>query len=233
MSSSTDPTHEEEEELYEHHRFSVDPGQELLRIDRFLMDRVPNTSRTKLQTAARNGNIKVNDQVVKPNYKVRPGDDISIVLPYPQREIELIPERIPLDIIYEDAALVVVNKTAGMVVHPGYGNYTGTLVNALLGHFEELPTLDTGYDPRPGLVHRLDKNTSGVMVAVATSVLPAPSSAVKVTVIVPLSEQSALSGLTDRDTEPQLSFEPPSTSVEVMATEPAASKYMVMFWAMA
>lgn len=168
MSSSTDPTHEEEEELYEHHRFSVDPGQELLRIDRFLMDRVPNTSRTKLQTAARNGNIKVNDQVVKPNYKVRPGDDISIVLPYPQREIELIPERIPLDIIYEDAALVVVNKAAGMVVHPGYGNYTGTLVNALLGHFEELPTLDTGYDPRPGLVHRLDKNTSGVMVVAKT-----------------------------------------------------------------
>ncbi|NND93797.1 MAG: RluA family pseudouridine synthase [Flavobacteriales bacterium] len=159
---------EEQEDLYEHHRFVADPGQEPLRIDRFLMDRVPNTSRTKIQSAALSGHIKVNDDAVKPNYKVRPGDDISIVLPYPIREIELLPEDIPIDIIYEDDSLVIIDKKAGMVVHPGYGNYTGTLVNALMHHFGDLPSQEGSPEARPGLVHRLDKNTSGAMVVAKT-----------------------------------------------------------------
>ncbi|NND76961.1 MAG: RluA family pseudouridine synthase [Flavobacteriales bacterium] len=157
-----------EEELFEHYRLKVDPGQEPLRIDKFLMARLPNTSRTKLQTAANNGSIKVNEKSVKPNFKIKPGDDISIVLPYPVREIELIPENIPLEILYEDDDLVVLNKEAGIVVHPGYGNYTGTLVNALVYHFGQLPDKGDHTDPRPGLVHRLDKKTTGVMVIAKT-----------------------------------------------------------------
>lgn len=164
MEEKDDREDREEEELYEHYRLSADPGQEPLRIDKFLMDRIPNTSRTKLQTAALNGNIRVNEAAVKPNYKVKPGDDISIVLPYPQREIELIPQDIPLEILYEDDHIVVLNKASNMVVHPGYGNYTGTLVNALVYHFENLPASKDGLPNRPGLVHRLDKNTTGVMV---------------------------------------------------------------------
>ncbi len=159
---------EAEEELYEHYRLQADPGQEALRIDKFLMDRIPNTSRTKLQVAAGNGNIRVNGQKVKSNYKVKPGDDISIVLPYPQREIELIPEDIALEILYEDGHMVVLNKPSNMVVHPGYGNYTGTLVNALIHHFGQLPEAPGGIPHRPGLVHRLDKNTTGVMVIAKT-----------------------------------------------------------------
>lgn len=155
---------EEQEELFEHYNIVADPGQEPLRIDKFLIDRIPNTSRNKLQAAARNGNILVNQNVVKPNYKVKPDDEISIVLPYPVREIELIPENIPLDIVYEDDDLVVLNKTAGMVVHPGYGNYSGTLVNALIYHFDNLPQKKNDFDGRPGLVHRLDKLTTGLMV---------------------------------------------------------------------
>lgn len=157
-----------EEELFEHYRLTADPGQEPLRIDKFLMDRIPNTSRTKLQDAAVEGNIRVNEQKVKANYKVKPGDEISIVLPYPKREIELIPEDIPLDILFEDDHIIVINKPADMVVHPGYGNYTGTLVNALIYHFEHLPQAKDGYPGRPGLVHRLDKNTTGVMVVAKT-----------------------------------------------------------------
>ncbi len=164
MEQKDDREDREDEELYEHYRLAADPGQEPLRIDKFLMDRIPNTSRTKLQTAALNGNIRVNDTAVKPNYKVKPGDDISIVLPYPQREIELIPQNIPLEILYEDDHIVVLNKASDMVVHPGYGNYTGTLVNALVYHFENLPAAKDGLPNRPGLVHRLDKNTTGVMV---------------------------------------------------------------------
>ena len=115
-------------ELFEHYHYLVDPGQEKLRVDKFLMDRIPNTSRNKIQIAAHNGNILVNKQTIKPNYKVKPGDDISIVLPYPVRNLELIAEDLPIDIVYEDDELCVVNKSANMVVHPGYGNYTGTLV---------------------------------------------------------------------------------------------------------
>ena len=154
---------EEEEELFEHYNIVADPGQTFIRIDKFLVDRLPDTSRNRIQNAANNGNILVNGNEIKPNYKVHPGDKISVVLPYPPREIELIPEDIPLEIIYEDDDLIVINKQPGLVVHPGYGNFTGTLVNALIYHFDNLPNKDDEHK-RPGLVHRLDKNTSGVMV---------------------------------------------------------------------
>jgi 23S rRNA pseudouridine1911/1915/1917 synthase len=153
----------DQQELFEHHRFKADPGQSVLRIDKFLSDRLENTSRTRIQTAANAGNILVNNNPVKPNYKVKPGDIVQVVLPTPQREIELIPENIPLHIVYEDDDVLVVNKEPGMVVHPAYGNYTGTLVNALMWHFRDLPLFNTG-ESRPGLVHRLDKNTSGILV---------------------------------------------------------------------
>ena len=153
----------DQQELFEHHRFKADPGQSLLRIDKFLSDRIENSSRTRIQNAANAGNILVNNNPVKPNYKVKPGDVVQVVLPTPPREIELIPENIPLNIVYEDADVLVVNKEPGMVVHPAYGNYTGTLVNALMWHFRDLPLFNTG-ESRPGLVHRLDKNTSGILV---------------------------------------------------------------------
>ena len=162
-----DKTIQDSEELYEHHSFIADQGQEPLRIDKFLMDRVPNTSRNRLQIAAKNGNILVNKKPVKSSFKVRPNDVISFVLPYPVREIELIPEDIPLDILYEDDEVLVINKQAGLVVHPGYGNYSGTLVNAIEYHFEQLPP-SKDYAGRPGLVHRLDKNTTGIMVVAKT-----------------------------------------------------------------
>jgi len=150
-----------EGDFYEHHRIVCDKGQTLLRIDKFLHNRLENTSRTKLQASADAGNILVNDKPVKSNYRIKPYDVISIVLAHPPRVIELIPENIPLNIVYEDDDVVVINKPAGLVVHPGYGNYTGTLVNALMYHFENMPS--QAGDLRPGLVHRLDKNTSGIM----------------------------------------------------------------------
>jgi 23S rRNA pseudouridine1911/1915/1917 synthase len=153
----------DQQELFEHHRFIVDPGQSLLRIDKYLSERMENTSRTRVQNAANAGNILVNNNPVKPNYKVKPGDLLQIVLPTPPREIELIAENIPLNIVYEDDDVLVVNKEPGMVVHPAYGNYTGTLVNALMWHFKDLPLFQTG-ENRPGLVHRIDKNTSGILV---------------------------------------------------------------------
>jgi 23S rRNA pseudouridine1911/1915/1917 synthase len=152
-----------QQELFEHYRFTVDPGQSLLRIDRYLSSRIENTSRTRIQDAANAGNILVNNIPVKPNYRVNPDDLIQIVLPNPPREIELIPQNIPLNIIFEDDDVVVVNKVPGMVVHPAYGNYTGTLVNALMWHFKDLPLFSSG-DLRPGLVHRIDKDTSGILV---------------------------------------------------------------------
>jgi 23S rRNA pseudouridine1911/1915/1917 synthase len=152
----------DQQELYEHYRFTADPGQSLLRIDKYLYARLESTSRTRIQNAANAGNILVNNKTVKPNYKVRPGDVVQIVLPTPPREIELIPENIPLNIVYEDEDVIVVNKEPGMVVHPAYGNYTGTLVNALMWHFKDLPLFQTG-ELRPGLVHRLDKDTSGIL----------------------------------------------------------------------
>jgi 23S rRNA pseudouridine1911/1915/1917 synthase len=153
----------DQQELFEHYRFKADPGQSLLRIDKFLSDRLENSSRTRIQNAANAGNILVNNNSVKPNYKIKPGDVIQVVLPTPPREIELIPENIPLNIVYEDDDVLVVNKEPGMVVHPAYGNYSGTLVNALMWHFRDLPLFNSG-ESRPGLVHRLDKNTSGILV---------------------------------------------------------------------
>jgi 23S rRNA pseudouridine1911/1915/1917 synthase len=153
----------DQQELFEHYRFTADPGQSLLRIDKFLSDRLENSSRTRIQNAANAGNILVNNNAVKPNYKIKPGDIVQVVLPTPPREIELIPQNIPLNIVYEDDDVLVVNKEPGMVVHPAYGNYSGTLVNALMWHFKDLPLFNTG-ESRPGLVHRLDKNTSGILV---------------------------------------------------------------------
>ena len=154
------------EELFEHYKFVADKGQELLRIDKFLMDRIPNTTRNKLQQAISDGSILVNKNTVKSNYKVKPLDEITVELNYPPQEIELIPENIPLNILYEDDDVIVLNKEAGMVVHPGYGNYTGTLVNALIYHFNNLP--ESSMAGRPGLVHRLDKTTTGIMVIAKT-----------------------------------------------------------------
>ncbi len=155
---------DQEEELFEHFKIIVDRGQEMVRIDKYLLDRMPNTSRSKIQSAAKNGNIVVNAQKVKQNYKVKPADEVSIVLPYPVRELELIAENIPLTIVYEDADVIVVNKPADMVVHPGYGNYRGTLVNALIYHFDQLPITSSLSKMRPGLVHRIDKHTTGTLV---------------------------------------------------------------------
>ena len=153
----------DQQELFEHYRFQADPGQSLLRIDKFLADRLMNASRTRIQNAANAGNILVNNGTVKPSYKVKPGDIVQVVLPTPPREIEIEAENIPLNIVYEDDDVLVVNKEPGMVVHPAYGNYTGTLVNALMWHFKDLPLFNSG-ESRPGLVHRLDKNTSGILV---------------------------------------------------------------------
>jgi 23S rRNA pseudouridine1911/1915/1917 synthase len=153
---------QEEQDLYEHLRVVVDKGQSLLRIDKFLMHRVENASRNRIQNAIELGNVLVNDKAIKSSYKVKPLDVISVVLPHPPRDTEVYPENIPLDIVYEDDDVLIVNKSAGMVVHPGYNNYTGTLVNALVYHFHQLPTLP-GNDGRPGLVHRIDKDTSGLL----------------------------------------------------------------------
>lgn len=157
-----------DQELFEHYKVVVDGGQSPLRIDKFLMDKVENTSRNKLQEAAAAGNIHVNGKPVKSNYKVRADDVVQMVLPNPPREIELIPEDLPLEVYYEDDDLIIVNKEAGMVVHPGYGNYRGTLVNALVYHFDNLPNQSELSD-RPGLVHRIDKNTSGILVIAKTN----------------------------------------------------------------
>jgi 23S rRNA pseudouridine1911/1915/1917 synthase len=153
----------ESSELFEHHRFVVDPGQSLLRIDKFLFNKIENVSRTKIQAATDADCILVNNKVVKSSYKVKPGDIVSVVLPHPPHEFEIIPENIPIHIVYEDDDLVVVNKQPGLVVHPGHGNYTGTLVNALAYHFSDVTMFNRG-DSRPGLVHRIDKNTSGLLV---------------------------------------------------------------------
>lgn len=157
----------EEGVLFEHHRVVADQGQTALRIDKFLIDRIPNTTRNKLQDAAKAGYVLVNGEAVKSNYKVKPNDVITVEMPYPVREIELIPENIPLDIVYEDDTVIVINKPSNMVVHPGYGNYSGTLVNALIYHFKNLPFQGESTD-RPGLVHRLDKHTTGIMVMAKT-----------------------------------------------------------------
>jgi 23S rRNA pseudouridine1911/1915/1917 synthase len=164
---------EEEQALFEHFRFVIDKGQDPLRIDKFLMNRVENATRSKIQQAAEAGTIHVNGKPVKSNYRVKPGDIITILFAQPIREIELIPQDIPIQIVYEDKELIIVNKEAGMVVHPAYGNYKGTLMNALVYHFANLPVReynnkDIDARIRPGLVHRIDKNTSGILVIAKT-----------------------------------------------------------------
>ncbi|HTE32977.1 MAG TPA: RluA family pseudouridine synthase, partial [Chryseolinea sp.] len=151
---------EQDDELFEHHRIVADGKQSLIRIDKFLMDRLPHVTRTKLQGGIQEGFIKVNDKLVKANYRIRPSDVVTVSFPQPPRDTDVAPENIPLSIVYEDEYLMVVNKPAGMVVHPAYQNWTGTLVNALAYHFQNLPQLP-GNDGRPGLVHRIDKDTSG------------------------------------------------------------------------
>lgn len=153
----------EDEELFEHHRIVADKGQTLTRLDKFLMDRLPNISRNKVQSAIKDGYVLVNGNEIKPNYRVRPSDEVVISLPEPPRETDILPEDIPLDIIHEDSDLMIVNKPPGMVVHPAFNNWTGTLVNALVWHFKSLPEMD-GNEGRPGLVHRIDKDTSGLLV---------------------------------------------------------------------
>ena len=155
----------ENEEMYEHFRYVAHAGQEPLRVDKFLMNFIENATRNKIQQAAKAGNVLVNDVPVKSNYKVKPNDVVRVVLAHPPHENLLVAEDMQLDIIYEDESVIVVNKPAGMVVHPGHGNYSGTLVNGLIHHIENLPT---NSNERPGLVHRIDKDTSGLLVVAKT-----------------------------------------------------------------
>ena len=160
---------DEQDELFEHYNIVVDKGQEMVRIDKFLNDRLPKFSRNKIQEALKDGNVLIDGKAVKSNYKIRPNDTISIVMPFPKRNLEVVPEDIPLEIVYEDDDVVIINKQAGMVVHPGHGNYRGTVVNALMGRYTALPTSDAEA-PRPGLVHRIDKNTSGLLIIARTEI---------------------------------------------------------------
>lgn len=153
--------------LYEHWRITADRGQQPLRIDKFLLEHLHDTSRARIQNAARGGNIFVNGTPVKSNYRVKPGDVVALMLDRPRIETSIEPEDIPLDVVYEDADLMVINKPAGLVVHPGCGNWTGTLVNALAWHLRDNPDFDVN-DPGVGLVHRIDKDTSGLLVIAKT-----------------------------------------------------------------
>lgn len=155
----------EDDTLYEHFAFTVDKGQTPLRIDKYLMNFIENATRNKIQAAAKEGNIYVNDEPVKANYKVKPHDSIRVLFSHPPFENLLVGEDMLLDIVYEDDTLLVVNKPAGIVVHPGHGNYSGTLINGLIYHFENLPKNSSD---RPGLVHRIDKDTSGLLVVAKT-----------------------------------------------------------------
>ncbi|MEQ9426111.1 MAG: RluA family pseudouridine synthase [Cyclobacteriaceae bacterium] len=155
--------HETDDELFEHFRIVADPKQSLIRIDKFLNDRLPNVSRNKIQDGIKANQVLVNDAPIKPNYKIHPDDVVTVFLSQPPRDDEVKPEKIPLNIVYEDDSLLVVNKPAGMVVHPACQNWSGTLVNGLVYHFQNLPTMPNN-DGRPGLVHRIDKDTSGLLV---------------------------------------------------------------------
>jgi 23S rRNA pseudouridine1911/1915/1917 synthase len=158
-----------DDELFVHHRIAADPGQSLIRIDKFLIDRLPNVTRTKIQNGIHEGFVKVNEKVIKPNYKVHPNDVITVSFPEPPRDEDVKPENIPLNIVFEDEHILVVNKAAGMVVHPAFQNWSGTLVNALAYHFQNLPQM-AGNEGRPGLVHRIDKDTSGLLVIAKTEI---------------------------------------------------------------
>lgn len=161
--NESDAPDDQDDVLFEHHRIVADRGQALLRIDKFLMDRLPNVTRTKIQDGIHNGFVLVNEKPIKPNYKVHPSDVITVSFPEPPRDTEVVPENIPLNIVFEDEHLLVINKPAGMVVHPAFQNWTGTVVNALAYHFQNLPEMP-GNTGRPGLVHRIDKDTSGLLV---------------------------------------------------------------------
>ena len=163
--SNIDSQEEQDDELYEHYSFTAEKGQAPLRVDKYLMNFVENATRNKIQQAAKNGNIYVNDVPVKSSYKVKAFDVVRVLFTHPPHEYLLVGEDIPLDIVYEDDVLLVVNKPAGMVVHPGHGNYSGTLINALIYHFDNLPK---NSNDRPGLVHRIDKDTSGLLVVAKT-----------------------------------------------------------------
>jgi len=165
MITENSETENLEDELFEHYRFEVSQGQSPLRIDKYLMGLVQNATRSKIQKATDNGSVLVNDIAVKSNYKVKPNDLIRVVFDKPKYEYKIIPENIPLDIVYEDDVLLVINKKADFVVHPGHGNYSGTLVNALAYHFDNLPLNSS---QRPGLVHRIDKDTTGLLVVAKT-----------------------------------------------------------------
>ncbi|MDA9215897.1 RluA family pseudouridine synthase [Flavobacteriaceae bacterium] len=155
----------ERDDLYEHFRFVADKGQSPLRVDKYLMNKVENATRSRIQKSAKEGNIFVNDIIVKSNYKVKANDVVTVLFEHPPYEMLLTPEDLPIDIVYEDDALLVINKAAGMVVHPGHGNYSGTLINALAFHFDNLPNNSSD---RPGLVHRIDKDTTGLLVVAKT-----------------------------------------------------------------
>ncbi len=155
----------EQDDLYEHFKFIASEGQEPLRVDKFLMNFIENATRNKIQLAIKAGNVLVNDTTVKSNHKVKPNDVVRVVLAHPPHENLLVAENIPLDIVYEDDTVIVLNKPAGMVVHPGHGNYSGTLVNGLIYHFDNLPK---NSNERPGLIHRIDKDTSGLLVIAKT-----------------------------------------------------------------
>ncbi|WP_428224989.1 RluA family pseudouridine synthase [Flavobacterium sp.] len=154
-----------EEDLYEHYKFEVPKGQSSMRVDKYLMLSIENTTRNKIQQAAEKGLIFANDVPVKSSYKIKPLDEIKVMLSHPPFENKIIPENIPLNIVYEDDSVLVINKPVGLVVHPGHGNYTGTLANALAFHFDNLPMNSSN---RPGLVHRIDKDTSGLLVVAKT-----------------------------------------------------------------
>lgn len=169
MCNSKEIEQEDQQEFFEHFSVTVDKGQSPVRIDKFLTDKIVNASRTKIQLAASTDCILVNEKPVKSNYKVRPGDFISLVMPEPPRTHEIIPEDIPLNIVYEDEHLIVVDKQPGLVVHPGFGNYSGTLVNALAFHIKDSELFHKD-NTRPGLVHRIDKNTSGLLVVAKSEI---------------------------------------------------------------
>lgn len=158
---------EGEPQLYEHFRFVVDSGQEPLRIDKYMLEKLQHSSRNRIQRAADAGFVHVNGRPVKRNYRVRPGDVVTLMLDRPRHDTSIEAEDIPLDVVYEDSQLMVVNKPAGLVVHPGVGNFTGTLVNALAWHLRDVEGYDPN-DPEVGLVHRIDKDTSGLLVVAKT-----------------------------------------------------------------
>ena len=167
MMSDAEASELSQDDLFEHYRFEASKGQDPLRVDKFLMNFIENATRNKIQQAAKQGKIWVNGIQVKQNYRVKAGDEVKVLFEHPPYEFLLTPEDIPLDIVFEDDQVLVVNKPAGMVVHPGHGNYSGTLINALVHHFKDLPNNSSG---RPGLVHRIDKDTSGLLVVAKTDV---------------------------------------------------------------